>query len=134
MPAISFDQSVARRVRDLRERHAFTQAGLAEKLANFGMPIDRSAIARLENGKRGVSLEEAVRLAFVLNVAPVHLLVDPDGDEAITPVPGAELTPSEARAWIRGQRPMMWQDPRVFFTQIPQAEFEAIHAGGEEQS
>lgn len=88
------------------------------------MPIDRSAIARLENGKRGVSLEEAMRLAFVLHVAPVHLLVDPDSDEPLAPVVGHEVEPWAARAWIRGERPMMGQDPRFYFTNIPLHEFE----------
>jgi transcriptional regulator with XRE-family HTH domain len=121
---LTFDQSVARRVRYLRERHSWSQQDLATKLANFGMPIDRSAVARLENGKRAVSLEEAMRLAFALNVAPVHLFVDPDGDEPITPTPGAELSPEEARAWIRGDMAMPWQDRRFYFSAIPDAEFE----------
>jgi transcriptional regulator with XRE-family HTH domain len=128
--AFTFDQSVARRVRQLRERHGMTQQDLATALSNWGMPIDRSAIARLENGKRAVSLEEAMRLAFVLHVAPVHLLVDPDNDEPIAPTAGAELKPWEARAWIRGQRPMMGQDPRSYFTNVPTSEFEQPNQEG----
>ena len=127
---LTFDQSVARRVRYLRERHGLTQQDLADGLANWGMPIDRSAIARLENGRRAVSLEEAMRLAFILHVAPVHLFVDPDGDEPVAPIPGAEYQPWEARAWIRGERPMMGQDPRSYFTNIPLREFEAQQDAG----
>jgi transcriptional regulator with XRE-family HTH domain len=127
--SLTFDQTVARRVRALRERHGWSQQDLVDKLKNFGMPIDRSAVARLENGRRAVSLEEAMRLAFALNVAPVHLLVDPDSDEPIVPVVGHELEPWAARAWIRGQKPIMWQEPRVYFSEIPKSEFEAMRAG-----
>lgn len=121
---LTFDQIAARRVRYLRERHGLTQTDLAAKLANFNIPFEQTSIARLEKGHRGISLNEAMQLAFVLDVAPVHLLTDPDSDEAITPVPGAELEPWEARAWIRGQRPMLMQDPRTYFSEIPRSEFE----------
>jgi transcriptional regulator with XRE-family HTH domain len=126
--SLTFDQSVARRVRALRARHGWSQQDLVDKLTNFGMPIDRSAIARLENGRRGVSLAETMHLAFALNVAPIHLLVDPDGEEPITPTPGDTLEPEEARKWIRGELPLVFQDPRVYFSEIPEAEFNEMRA------
>jgi transcriptional regulator with XRE-family HTH domain len=123
--AVTFSQSVARRVRDLRERHRMTQQDLATALANFGTPIDRSAVARLEKGERILSLDETMHLARALHIAPVHLLVDPDGDEPIRITPQVEAEPWEARAWIRGQRPIA-QDARFYFMNIPAAEFEQL--------
>jgi transcriptional regulator with XRE-family HTH domain len=123
---LTFSESVARRVRQLRERHGFSQQDLVTKLQNFGLPIDRSAIARLEVGKRGLIVEELMRLAFVLDVAPVHLLVDPDGEESIAPTPHSEVSPAEARAWICGRMPLVPQDPRMFWFERPKAEFEAV--------
>lgn len=124
----TFEQITARRVRYLRERLGWSQQDLADKLANFKMPIDRSALARLETGKRGVSIDEMARLAFALNVAPVNLMTDTEAgdDEPMTPaIPGMEVSPEDARAWIRGYKPLPAQDPRVYFMTVSQAEFEA---------
>ena len=65
------------------------------------------------------------RCSRALHVAPVHLLVDPDGEEPIAITPGVEAEPWEARAWIRGQRPI-GQDARFYFMNIPAAEFEQL--------
>lgn len=121
----TFEQVTARRVRYLRERLGWSQQNLADKLANFGMPIDRAQIARLELGKRGISLDETMRLAFALNVAPVNLVTDPEDDaEPMAPIPGAEYPPAEARKWIRGEKPMLFQDPRDYFMNVSRDEFE----------
>lgn len=64
-------------------------------------------VAKLETGRRqGISVEELLALAYVLNVAPVHLLVpplaSPDARWQVTPNGAVEVTPSTARAWVRG--------------------------------
>jgi transcriptional regulator with XRE-family HTH domain len=136
----TFEQVTASRVRYLRERHGWTQQDLADKLVNFGMPIDRAQIARLELGKRGISLDEAMRLAFALNVAPIYLITDtevpadPDIDpEPMQIIPGSEHSPAEARAWIVGKRPMHFQDPRSYYMNVPRAEFERYHVASPEE-
>ena len=127
---LRFEQVTAHRVRYLRERHGWSQQDLADKLANFGMPIDRAQIARLELGKRGISLDETMRLAFALNVAPVNLITDPEDDaEPMALVPGAEYSPAETRKWVRGEMPMTWQDPRSYFMNVPREEFERYQLG-----
>jgi transcriptional regulator with XRE-family HTH domain len=127
--ALTFSQSVARRVRQLRRRHGMTQQDLADALKLFGVPIDRSAIARLEKGERIVTLDETMHLARALHVAPVHLLVDPDGEDPLAPIPGMEITPHEARLWIRGHLPVHGQDHRSYWTNIPADEFEQLRKG-----
>jgi transcriptional regulator with XRE-family HTH domain len=126
---ITFSQSVARRVRALRVAHGMSQEDLAAALANRRTPIDRSSIARLEKGKRSITVDELMWLARALHVAPVHLLVDPDGDEAITPGPGLEASPHEAREWIRGRFPMPFQDPRFYWTHVPEEDFKRMQKG-----
>jgi transcriptional regulator with XRE-family HTH domain len=121
----TFEQTAARRVRYLRERLGWSQRDLADRLRNLGAPIDRASVARLETGKRGLSVDEAMRLAAALNVAPVHLLVDPDGDEPVQATPTDQLTPAEARDWIRGAMPLVSQDPRGYRMNVPRAEVEA---------
>ena len=103
---------------------------LADRLRILGAPIDRASLARLETRKRGLSVDEAMRLAAALNVAPVHLLVDPDGDEPVQATPTELLTPKEARDWIRGAQPLVSQDPRGYSANVPRAEFEAGSASG----
>ena len=66
-----------------------------------------------------------MRLAFALNVAPVNLMTDTENDEPLQPVPGMEVSPEEARAWVRGWKPLMWQDARIYFMTVSKSEFEA---------
>jgi transcriptional regulator with XRE-family HTH domain len=101
-----------------------SQQGLADRLNQLGARVDRSVVAKVESGKRVVSLEDAFRFALALDVAPVHLLVPIDADEPIHLAPNMEASPHEVRAWIRGFMPL-FQDPRVYFTSVPKKEFQA---------
>jgi transcriptional regulator with XRE-family HTH domain len=122
---ITFEQSVALRVRRLRERHGLSQQDLADKLASYGIALDRSAVARLERGRRGISLEEAMYLALAIDVAPVHLIVDPDGELPIViGKTSPPVAPFEARGWIRGEIPLYEQDIKIYLSEIPLEEFE----------
>ena len=128
--AMTFEQTAARRVRYLRERLGWSQQDLADRLRNLGAPLDRAGIARLETGKRGITLDETMRLAYALNVAPVHLMIDTEDEaERMQPVPGAEVSPAEARKWVRGEMPLLFQDPRAYLMNVPRAEFERTTRG-----
>jgi transcriptional regulator with XRE-family HTH domain len=116
--------TTAERVRTLRKRSTMTQQGLADRLAQLGARIDRSAVARIESGERDLSLEEAFQFAWALDVAPVHLFVPTDGDEPIEIGPKVQASPDEVRKWIRGRDPLL-TDPRVYFTAVPASEFGA---------
>ena len=52
--------------------------------------------------------------------------------ETALAMPGSEMSPAEARAWIRGQMPMIWQDPRFYRMEVPRAEFEQYDTEGSE--
>lgn len=94
----------------------------------MGIEWDRSIVANLESGRRRtVSVEEWLALAFVLSVAPIHLLVPPTGEEDLTPyavTPSTNSVPFFTRAWIRGQAPIGGQDPRRYFSEVPEAEWQ----------
>jgi transcriptional regulator with XRE-family HTH domain len=126
MTTLTLDRSLARRVRTLREHQGLTQQELADRLKKLGVPIDRSAVARLERGRRGMTVAEMLALALALSVAPVHLLVDPDSDEPITLIShGLPLPPAEMiRGWIRGELPIPPQNTRTYFAEAPLSEFE----------
>lgn len=127
-------RAIAGRVRQLRKRHGWNTQQLAEKLNEVGVPWDKWIIANFENGRRaGISVEEMIALAFVLDVAPVHLIVPPDADGerdqymlfTRTPriAPGEAdiryLSPDHARAWIRGEAVHPAQDWRLYFSEVP---------------
>lgn len=104
-----------------------TQQGLADRLNALGAQIDRTAVAKVENGTRELSLAEAFMFAQALHVAPVNLFVPTDSTEPINIGPNLEASPAEVRAWIRGYRPMPFQDPRLYFTAVPKVEFPEAH-------
>lgn len=70
----------------------------------LGVPFDKTVVANLETGRRRfVTVQELLALAYVLDVAPVNLLVPIDGTDPVEPVPGVTVSAAAARAWIRGQ-------------------------------
>lgn len=118
-------EAVARSIKALRRLRGLTGAGLAERMTAAGVPWDRSIVANLENGRRRtVSVEELLALAYVLDVAPVHLLVPPDDDDPFHLTPSMPVTPADARAFIRGERAPDGVDPRSFHSTVPRAEFD----------
>ncbi len=84
-------------VRNVRKRRRWTATDLAQHLA-----VDRSTVTKLENGKRGVSLDDAFAYAGALGVHPSSLMAPLDN----TPVevrPGEVVEGNLFRAWLRAQ-------------------------------
>jgi transcriptional regulator with XRE-family HTH domain len=115
-------ETTIHRIRELRQARGMTQQDLAERLARWGVRIDRTAVAKIEKGRRELTLSEAFMFAVALSVAPVHLFVPTDDDEPIMLTPDVGAPPEHVRAWIRGTHPM-FQDPRAYFSTVPNDEF-----------
>lgn len=81
-------QLVGKRLRDARTGKDLTQTALSEALADEGLFISASAIAKIENGKRGLDVVEASVLAHVLGL---RLDVLARGNQDDAEVQGAEL-------------------------------------------
>ena len=117
---------IAERVRELRKRRGMTAARLAEEMTQAGVKWDRTIVTNLENGRRSaVSVEEALTLAYVLDVAPVHLIVplSPDGWYAVTP-DEYRTRNDRVRAWIRGAYALEGHtDQRAYFSEVPEDEW-----------
>jgi transcriptional regulator with XRE-family HTH domain len=69
------------RLHDVRRLRGWTQQELAAALGEVGVDLGEFAVTRLEKGKRSVSLDEAVAIAAVLGVTPLHMLVPLDDSD-----------------------------------------------------
>ncbi|NUV63248.1 helix-turn-helix domain-containing protein [Streptomyces sp. CAI-85] len=127
---------VAERIAEVRRKRGMNVKQLAERCAELGAPeLTAHTLYNLESGRRDkdgrrrreVTVDELLKLAYVLSVAPVHLLVPPvDGNEVVPYqfIEGVTTTPGFARAWIRGQTPIGRVVARDYFSEVPDSEFE----------
>jgi transcriptional regulator with XRE-family HTH domain len=67
---------IGSRVREARKKSGITQLELALKLQLLGINIERSAIAKLESGRRPASDIEAASIAYILTVPLTWLFED----------------------------------------------------------
>jgi transcriptional regulator with XRE-family HTH domain len=110
-----------RRLREVRQAKGWTQPELAEALAGAGVDLNEFVITRMESGKRRVSLDEAVALAAVLGPSLLHMVVPLDNSK-VHLAPRLPAQAVDARAWVRGQRPLRQADEQLFYFQAPPAE------------
>lgn len=121
---------IAGQVQSLRKGRGWSAQRLAEEMVKVGIPWDRSIVANLENGRRAVvSVEEFLALAYVLDIAPVHLLVPIDDSAPLQPVAGVTVDPGQVRAWVRGLDTIGQVDRRRYFSAVPAHEFGIDHTG-----
>ena len=126
---------IAPRVREMRTKRGWSGADLARELRAVGVPWERAMVAKLETGRRkSVSVMELLALAYVLNVAPLHLLVSPDStDEPYQVTPEVTEPSYRVRGWVRGlfmlRKLPLVGDQRLFFSEVPPDEFTAVQQG-----
>jgi transcriptional regulator with XRE-family HTH domain len=129
--------TIAKRVKELRVRHGWSATQLGKQLEQHGIPWDRFTVASLENGKRqNVTVTEWLALARVLDVAPIHLLFEPEvpGTEQSEAGAPYQVTPTEtvrkedARAWVRGMDSLTGTDLRIFYSEAPAEEWGCVWA------
>lgn len=113
MPSPS--ETVAARVKELRKRHRWTQADLAGHLAHLGYPVDPTVITRLERGERGVSLDDALAIAYALGVSPLYLVFPVTEGAEIEITSKTTVDARDARRWTRGETPLEGQNEETFF-------------------
>lgn len=115
---------LAARVVQVRTRRGMSARALADTISRMGGTLGRAAIAKIEVGDRGVSLDEALLLAAALEVAPVHLFMPLDDEVKVRVVPAAAVSATHGRAWVRGEAPLPGQNRRYYFSEVPDSEFE----------
>lgn len=68
------------RLRETRNARALSQAEFAELLKAHGVPLSKTALARIESGDRGLSLDEALAISATLNAVPGYMLTPNEGE------------------------------------------------------
>jgi transcriptional regulator with XRE-family HTH domain len=120
-------QVLARRLRELRNRQGLTAKGLSERLRERGVNLGRVAIAKIEIGERGVSLDEALALAYALNVAPVYLFLPLENDQPVRMAEdkrAVKLKAGDMRGWVSGRGAAQGQDKRFYLMEVDEERFE----------
>jgi transcriptional regulator with XRE-family HTH domain len=106
---------MAQNVKTARLRRRWTQRELAEHLAQVGLPVDQGTVAKIESGKRALSVEDAVALAAALNVALFTLILPNDMNGEVALSPGVVATTLAARRWFSGRAPLDGIDEPDYF-------------------
>jgi transcriptional regulator with XRE-family HTH domain len=78
-PRMRPSEVFAERLREKRKDRGLTQGQLADELTAAGIPMSKTALLGIENGKRGLSLDEALGITAVLNAVPAHMFTPPEG-------------------------------------------------------
>ncbi|MBA3361935.1 MAG: helix-turn-helix transcriptional regulator [Acidimicrobiia bacterium] len=104
-------QVFARRTKRYRDRRGWTQERLAEELSLLGWQVDRAQIAKIETGARGVSLDEAIAIAWALSLPPAFLWL-PLGEDDRIMIENQSVHPELVRQWVIGQSPAATSDRR----------------------
>lgn len=94
---------IQKNVATYRSRREWTQADLAENLEALGLPWDRSTVAKVESGRRQVTVEELVVLAAALDVSPLALFLPRDDTQRVQITPNKSVDGYWAWQWARGE-------------------------------
>lgn len=87
-------------------RNGLSAQQLADRIAQLGGKLGRVAISEIENGRRGVSLDEALLLAAALNVPPPVLFFPLTSGEHVAVTPSSVIHPDLAIRWLVGEDPL----------------------------
>lgn len=103
-------QCLARKVRQLRTDRGWSAQKVADLLAEIydgDPPMDRPAIANLENGRRkAVTIEEFIALSVVFNVPPPLMLLPLGTEDVVEITPQSRIHPHLAVEWFAGDEPL----------------------------
>lgn len=93
---------LARQVKRWRDERKLSAQALADRLSEMGSKLSRVAISKIENGERGVSLDEWLQLAHALAVPPPLLFLDLASGEDVAIAPNITLHPWLVWRWATG--------------------------------
>jgi transcriptional regulator with XRE-family HTH domain len=105
--AARITRAIAGEIRQRRKARGMSAEDLAAACADLGMPIPRSTLADLENGRRAsISVAEWLAIAAALDVPPVMLLCPVGTADTAEVLPGTEAPAFRAAQWVAGEAPL----------------------------
>jgi transcriptional regulator with XRE-family HTH domain len=113
----------ATRLREVREAKRLSQADLAARLGELGVPVNRATVARTETGTRGITLDDALLYAAALGPSPVNMFLPLRSDDPVELAPNLSVRSDKVRRWARGQGPLREEDQRTYFTEASDEEW-----------
>ena len=119
-------------LRRCRLRKEWTQDDMAKRVTELGIAVDRATIAKIETGKRNVSVDDVFVLAMALDVSPIQLLLPHEVAAPVAVTPTTTEIAGRVRAWMRGYVPLNWRDvkaQRFYFEQIGDDEWQMDQLG-----
>lgn len=100
-------------VAKLRATQKMSAQDVASRTRKLGFEVTRSSIANLESGRKtAVSLVELAVLAAALEVAPVRLLFDVEGED-VEVLPGLTASQVKGADWFAGLATLQERNPAV---------------------
>jgi len=100
-------KQVAAALPPLRRLRGLTVRELSARLAALGAPLLASGITKIEQGARGVDVDELVALAAALNVPPARLLINfSSGRNLVELLPGRSYPGNAAWSFLNGEAPL----------------------------
>lgn len=92
------------------EKRKWSQAELAERVTDLGLPMGQRAISAIESGNRDVNLDEAFVIAAALNIPPPLLWLSLGSETRIEITTKSRIHPHLALKWFRGDQPLASTD------------------------
>jgi transcriptional regulator with XRE-family HTH domain len=104
----------AERVRLWRgRRNNMTVEELTDEVKRLGGSLSRSAVTKIENGDRGISLDEALLLAAALKIPPAQLFFPMGTNERVSITARSTIHPHLAYEWLAGKEPLTTTERRA---------------------
>jgi transcriptional regulator with XRE-family HTH domain len=117
-PSRTPSEVLASQLADWRERrNGLSAQQLADRITELGGKLGRVAISEIENGRRRVSLDEALLLAAALNVPPPLLFFPFETGEHVAITPTSVIHPDLATRWLAGESWLAATDRTAIGTQ-----------------
>lgn len=106
---------IGKNVADARKRKKMSAQTLADLCTDRGVPLKRTSIANLENGRRdSVTITDLMAIAAALEVPPVTLMFPTDqAGLKIEAVPGNSAMTFDALTWFTGEATIAPGDPDI---------------------
>jgi hypothetical protein len=120
---------IGQQVNILRKKRRWSLRRLAEECKARGVDLGENALENIEYARkakrtrrRQVTVDEWLALAYVLDVAPIHLLIPPDVPAEIAITPEVAAHALVARHWVRGTSALPGQDSLIYYGEVPNEE------------